>query len=105
MAILSQKTQGSYQKKKKKANINKPNAFSQCGFGFSRCVFLSFFFFFFFAFMSFKRTKFIVYEINVTLYILFWYRLRTVYRIHSHFIKKIKIGLTILFTHLKIILL
>ena len=73
------------------------------GFGFSVCVFISmfsfFFFFFFFSFMHFRETKFIVYN-HSTAYALFTEPIVTLFRI-----KILKIGLTVLLTHLKIILL
>ena len=72
------------------------------------CVAFFLFFFFFFAFTSFKlETKFTVHETYVTVHALFRYCLYTVHETHSHFIQKkiLKIGPTVLFTYLKIILL
>ena len=71
-------------------------------------TFLFFFSFFLLSCISGrKEKKFTVYETNVTVYILFRYCLCTVYGTHNHFIqkKKLKMGLMILFTYLKIILL
>ena len=72
-------------------------------FGFSVCVFISMFsflFFFFFSFMHFRETKFTVYNCSSTVYALFTESIATLFRI-----KILKIGLTVLLTHLKIILL
>ena len=63
---------------------------------------------FFFAFTRFREeTKFTVYETNVTVHALFRYCSRSIHGTYSHFIQKkiLKMGPTVLFTHLKIILL
>ena len=62
-----------------------------------------FFFFFFFSFTCFQLL-----ETNFTVHVLQQYCLCTVYGTHRHFIQKkkfLKLGPTVLFTHLKIILL
>ena len=78
-----------------------------CGFGFSVRVFISafssqfyFFIFFYFFFMQCRETKFNVYNCSSTVYALFMGPTATLFRI-----KILKMGLTVLFTHLKIILL
>ena len=58
-------------------------------------------FFFLFFFRRFRET-------NFTVHAMFMYCLRAIHGTHSHFIKKkniLKMGPTVLFTHLKIILL
>ena len=67
---------------------------------FSFQCFPFFFLFFFFSFMHFRETKFIVYNYSSTVYALFTEPIVTLFRI-----KILKIGLTVLLTHLKIILL
>ena len=71
-------------------------------FEFCVCIFLLFFFFFLLL-HPFQRRKNSLFTYYLTL---FRYCLRTVHGTHSHFIqKKLKMGPTVLFTHLKIILL
>ena len=69
---------------------------------------LSFFFFFSFSAACISEgAKFTVHILFNTVHAMFRYCSRIVHGTHSHFIQKkiLKIGLTVLFTHLKIILL
>ena len=72
----------------------------KCGFGFGVCIFISafsfFFFSFFFSFTRFRETKFTVHNCSSTVH----GTIATLFRK-----KMLKMGLTALFTHLKIILL